>query len=87
MDQILVVVSALKADRVRPRQKPRPCRATQRRKNTNAWITGREAHQNAGTNANATLIYSWKQADPEKHTHVPYGNAQRAQTLPRKRRL
>jgi len=61
------------------------CGATQRRKSTNAWITGREAHQNAGTNANATLIYSCKQADPEAHTHIPSEDAWRAKTRPRKR--
>ena len=54
------------------------CGATQRRKNTNAWITGREAHQNAGTNANATLIYSLKQVDPSTHTHIPSGEEKRA---------
>jgi len=56
--------------------------ATHRRKNTNAWITGREPHQNAGTNANATLIYSLKQADQGTHTHKPSAEAERTRTQP-----
>ena len=66
-----VVASVHKTDGARPRQKPTGStrfRATQRRQNTNAWITGREAHKNARTNANATLIYSLKQVDPSTLT-------------------
>jgi len=58
------------------------CGATQKRRNTNAWTTGREAHQNAGTNANVKLIYSLKQDDPGTHTHTPSGEAKRTRAQP-----
>jgi len=78
-----VVVPALTPDGASPLRKPSTgCGATQRRKNTNTWITGREAHQNARTTANATLIYSLKQADPGTHTHVPSGEARRTLAQP-----
>jgi len=54
------------------------CGAAQRRKNTNAWITERESHQNAGTTANVRLIYSLKQVDPGTHTHMPSGETRPA---------
>jgi len=40
--------------------------------------SGRGAHQNAGADANATLICSLKQVDPSTHTHIPSGEAKRA---------
>jgi len=47
------------------------CEAEQRRNNRNACITGRGAHQNSGSNANATLIYSKTQDDLKAYTHIP----------------
>jgi len=67
----------------RPVRKPSTgCEATQRRKNTNAWITGRGAHQNAGTNANATLIYSSTHDDPKAYSHTPSETRRRTCTIP-----
>ena len=46
------------------------CGAEQRRNNTNPWITGRGARQNAGSNANAMLIHSKTQDDHKTFTHI-----------------
>jgi len=78
-----VVVSARTAEGHGPIRNPSTgCGATQRRKNTRAWITGREAHQNAGTDANATLIYSNTHDDPIAYTHVPSETIRRTCTIP-----
>jgi len=58
------------------------CGAKHRRNNTNAWITGRKAHQNDGSNANATLIYSKTQNDPKVNTHIPTETRRRTCTIP-----
>jgi len=44
--------------------------ATRRGKNTKAWITGREAHQNAGTNAKEPLVQSRNHHDPQTRSHI-----------------
>jgi len=36
----------------------------------NAGITGREAHQNDGSNSNATMIYSNTHDDPKAYSHI-----------------
>jgi len=41
------------------------------KKDTTAWITGREAHQNDKSSANAALIYSKTQDGPKIYTHIP----------------
>jgi len=58
------------------------CGAKHRRNNTNAWISGREAHQNEGSIANATLIYSNTHDDPKAYTHIPSETRRRTCTIP-----
>jgi len=58
------------------------CGEQHRRTNTNAGITGCEAHQNDGSNANATLIYSNTHDDPTAYTHTPSEARRRTCTIP-----
>jgi len=51
------------------------------RKNTNARFSGRRAHQIAGINANATLIYSSTHDDLKK-THIPSETRSRTCAIP-----
>jgi len=48
----------------------------------NAGITGREAHQNDGSNANATPIYSNTHDDPQSYTHIPSETRRKTCTIP-----
>jgi len=48
----------------------------------NAGITGREAHKNDGSNANATMIYSNTHDDPKAYTHVGSETRRRTCTIP-----
>ena len=50
--------------------------------NANAGITGREAHQNDGSNANATMIYSNTHDDPKAYSHIPSETRRRTCTIP-----
>jgi len=45
-------------------------------------MTGREAHQNDGSNANATLIYSKSHDEPKACTHVPSETRRTTCTIP-----
>jgi len=66
-----------------PFEKPSTgCGAERCRNNTNAWITGREAHHNAGSSANATLIYSKTQDEPKTYTHIPSEAGSKTCTIP-----
>ena len=59
------------------------CGTLRQSHNANTGITGREAHKNDGSNANATMIYSNTHDDPKAYTHVPCEpNAGRAQSRP-----
>jgi len=49
---------------------------------TNAGITGREAHQNDGSDANATMIYSNTHDDPKAYCHIPSEARPRTSTIP-----
>jgi len=48
----------------------------------NAGITGREAHQNDGRNANATMIYSNTHDDPKEYAHLHSEKRRRTCTIP-----
>jgi len=58
------------------------CGTPRQRYNANARITGREAHPNDGSNANATMIYSNTHDDPKAHTHIPSETRRRTCTIP-----
>jgi len=50
--------------------------------NANAGITGREAHQNDGSSAHATMICSNTHDDPKAYTHIPSETRRRTCTIP-----
>jgi len=50
--------------------------------NANAGITGREAHQKDGSNANATMICSNTHDDPKAYCHIPSETRRRTCTIP-----
>jgi len=52
----------------------------------NAGITGREAHQNDGSSAHATMICSNTHDDPKAYTHIPSETRRRTCTIPTSRR-
>jgi len=58
------------------------CGTLRQRHNANSRITGREAHQNDGSNANATMIYSNTHDDPKAYTHIPSETRRRTCTIP-----
>lgn len=57
------------------------CGAEQRRIITDAWITGRGAHQNDKSNASATLIHSKTPDYPKTYTHIPSEEKRRTSTM------
>ena len=74
---------ALTADGENPVGKPSTgCGALHQANDTNAGITGRQAHQNDGNNANATLMYSSTHDDPKAHTHIPSETRHKTRTIP-----
>jgi len=66
-----------------PVGKPSTGFGTQRQShNANSGITGREAHKNDGSNANATTIYSNTHDDPKAYSHIPSETRSRTCTIP-----
>jgi len=45
-------------------------------------ITGREAHKNDGSNADATMFYSNTHDDPKAYSHIPSEARRRTCTIP-----
>ena len=54
--------------------------------NANAGISGREAHKNDRSNANATIIYSNTHDDPKAYTYKPSETRRRTCTISTRRR-
>ena len=75
--------SARKADGAQPRQKTQHRMRSDRKEKEHKRLDHRGGvHQNAGTHANATLIYSSMHDNPKSYTHIPSETRCRTCSIP-----